>query len=323
MTFATPNIRRGQAQTHPRMPGKTRIADAEAEASAPARLSYLQPLWNLGLGENVGCVSASGFLAVLKRLGGVPRLALSILVLVWLGTGAFALAVEGLYSAQAQQEFARAQKQYQEKPQDTQAAWEFARACFDLAEFATNHTERAELAELGIAASRQAIASNSNSAPAHYHLGLNLGQLARTRSLGALKLVRQMEPEFKRAIQLDPHFDYAGPNRTLGLLYLDAPTIGSIGDRAKAKTHLHRAVELAPQYPDNHLCLLEAYLKWNDRGSARRELKALEEIWSKARAELAGPRWAPSWADWKTRLQKAKAQLDEGSKALESPRNKD
>ena len=35
------------------------------------------------------------------------------------------------------------------------AAWQFGRACFDLAEFATNNTERASLAEQGIAACRQ------------------------------------------------------------------------------------------------------------------------------------------------------------------------
>ena len=39
------------------------------------------------------------------------------------------------------------------------------------------------------AACRQALAQGSNSAPAHYYLGMNLGQLARTRGLSALKLV--------------------------------------------------------------------------------------------------------------------------------------
>ncbi len=50
---------------------------------------------------------------------------------------------------------------------------------------------------------------------------MNLGQLARTEYLGALALVKEMEPEFKMAGELDPQFDHAGPKRNLGLLYRD------------------------------------------------------------------------------------------------------
>ena len=101
---------------------------------------------------------------------------------------------------------------------------------------------------------------------------MNLGQLARTKGLGALKLVDQMEREFSRARELDEQLDYAGPDRNLGLLYRDAPAIGSVGSRTRAREHLKRAVELAPQYPENRLNLIEAYLKWGERTGAYREL---------------------------------------------------
>ena len=77
------------------------------------------------------------------------------------------------------------------------------------------------------------IARESNSAPAHYYLGMNLGQLARTKGLAALRLVSQMEHEFTRARELDEQLDWAGPDRNLGLLYRDAPAIGSVGSRAE------------------------------------------------------------------------------------------
>ena len=65
---------------------------------------------------------------------------------------------------------------------------------------------------------------------------MNLGQLARTELLGALKLVKEMEREFKTAADLDKQFDYAGPERCLGLLYRDAPGWpASIGSRRKAR----------------------------------------------------------------------------------------
>src|SRR5690242_7616490 len=100
---------------------------------------------------------------------------------------------------QARTRFEDAEKAVAQQPKDPQLAWKFGRACFDLAEFSTNRDERASLAQKGIDACQQALRIDTNSAPSHYYLALNLGQLARTRSFGALKLVDQMEPEFTTA----------------------------------------------------------------------------------------------------------------------------
>jgi hypothetical protein len=131
-----------------------------------------------------------------------------------------------------------------------------------------------------------------------------------------------MEREFSLARDLDERIDYAGPDRSLGLLYRDAPSIGSIGSRTKSRQHLQRALELVSNYPENHLNLVETYLKWGERNSASRELKTLEEQLPAARAELAGPVWASSWADWDQRLTKVKKEIEEPLKPLESPRQK-
>ncbi len=232
-----------------------------------------------------------------------------------------ARAVEGALCANAQETFREAQVRRQQRPQDAEAAWEFARAAFDLAEFATNRTERAGLAEQGIQASRQALARDTNSAAAHYYLSMNLGQLARTRGLSALILVDQMEGHFYAARKLDEHFDYAGPDRNLGLLYRDAPAIGSVGSRTRAKEHLERAVQLAPDYPENRLALVEGLLKWGNRDSAERELKAAEQIWPAARARLSGPAWTTNWTDWDGRLQKLKHRIEDPTKSLQTPRH--
>ena len=90
--------------------------------------------------------------------------------------------------------------------------------------------------------------------------GHDYGQLARAEapSLAAYRLVRQMEREFKTAADLDKSFDYAGPERTLGLLYRDAPGWPvSIGSRRTAREYLELAAKLAPDYPGNHLNLVE------------------------------------------------------------------
>jgi thioredoxin-like negative regulator of GroEL len=93
------------------------------------------------------------------------------------------------------------------------------------------------------------------------------------------------------------------------LLYRDAPAIGSIGSRPKAREHLQNAIKLAPESPDNRLNLIDTYLKWGETESAQKELKALEEMWPQARANLKGEQWESNWPDWEARLKKAKAKL--------------
>ena len=204
----------------------------------------------------------------------------------------------------AQQIFCAAQQRFASEPTNTVAAWEFARAGFDRAEFSTNNAERAALAIQGIDACRQALARDAKSAPAHYYLGMNLGQLARTKLLGALRMVGEMERAFKTAATLDEHFDYAGPDRCLGLLYYEAPVIGSVGSRTKARKHLERAVELEPGFPENRLNLAEAYLKWREKKLLQRELEALEKLQPAARTNFPGADWEAAWGDWSRREKK-------------------
>jgi tetratricopeptide (TPR) repeat protein len=246
-----------------------------------------------------------------QRGNGSPRLGAALLLAVTLLAYADETSPEATarFAARAAERFAEAQARFAASPTNLTAAWELARAAFDRAEFATNNAERAALAEQGIAAARQALARDSNCAPAHYYLGMNLGQLARTRTLGALRLVSEMERAFQAARRLDARFDFAGPDRNLGLLYLQAPVIGSIGDRKKAREHLERAVALAPEYPENHLNLAEARWKWGDRTGALRAFTTLDEIWPEARLRFDGPDWEAGWADWTARRKRLAEQL--------------
>ncbi len=118
----------------------------------------------------------------------------------------------------AKMEFEQAQSRLASDPDNLTNMWQFARAAFDFAEFSTNDTERATLASQGITACRTVVAGEPEIAAGHYYLAMNLGQLARTKLIGALALVREMEPEFKTAGELDARLDHAGPKRNLGLL---------------------------------------------------------------------------------------------------------
>lgn len=232
----------------------------------------------------------------------------------------------GIFGARADDAAGRVDKSYREAraqftahTNDAEAAWQFARACFDQADAAPNNATRARFANEGIAAAQQSLAEKDNSAAAHYYLGMNFAQLANTKhNLSGLRLVKDMEREFSAAQLLDANFDEAGPDRNLGLLYEQAPVLISVGSRSKARAHLEKAVKLAPDYPENRLNLIEAYLKWDYHGEAVGALKALEKIWPEAKKKYAGEAWASSWADWEKRFNAAKRKL-ETPKANESP----
>jgi len=85
---------------------------------------------------------------------------------------------------------------------------------------------------------------------------------------------------------------------------------------------LKRAVELAAQYPENRLNLIEAYVKWGERAEAFRELQALNAASPAARTNFVGAAWAASWVDWEQRRQKLQKKIDPPKPALGAPREK-
>lgn len=206
----------------------------------------------------------------------------------------FALLAENAYRT--------ARARFLAETNNAEAGWQLGRACFDRAEFGGTPEQIAALALEGIAVCRPLAVREPKLAAAHYYLSMNLGQLARTRSLGALPLVDEMERHFHLARELQPVFDHAGPDRCLGLLYRDAPVWPlSVGSRVKARRHLARAVELAPQLPENHLNLLESFLKWSEPNNAQRQWQSLLACLPAARTNFTGPGWGAAWVDWNRR----------------------
>ena len=205
--------------------------------------------------------------------------------------------------ARAEAEFLAARAQLAAAPENGTNAWRLGRTAFIWADCATNDQQRAAIAEEAIRVCRAAVAREPKSAAHHYYLAQNLGQLAQTKSLGALKLVREMEKVWLQAQALDERLDFAGPDRSLGLLYLESPGWPtSIGNNAKARAHLEHAIQLEPDYPDNRLSLAEALAKWHKKGELGTQMSALTELWPRAKARFTGREWEASWQDWETRL---------------------
>jgi tetratricopeptide (TPR) repeat protein len=207
-----------------------------------------------------------------------------------------------------QRNYDAARKNHEANTGDVRAAWILGRACFDRAEYSQSMAERGQLANEGIAASKIALEKAPELAEGHYYTAMNLAQLARTKLWGALPLLSRMEHEWLAAAAIDEKLDGGGPHRFVGLLYRDAPSWPvSLGDKAKARTHLLRAVELCPDFPENYLNLIESYLGWHEKAAAATACQKLQEVLPAARGKYAGEYWDESWKDWNQRLLKIQA----------------
>jgi hypothetical protein len=231
----------------------------------------------------------------------------------------FILVLPGIWAATlpealslAQNAYEQARTNYTANPNDPSAAANLARTCFELAELSSNSQQRAALANEGIAAAQFATENAPDLAAGHFYLALNLGELARTKSLGALSLLRRMERALLKTVELDPHIEHAGPDRSLGMLYLEAPGWPmSVGNKRKAREHLQRSVALEADYPDNHLSLLEAYVRWKDEAALRAGVDHFRKILTQARTKYSGARWQQAWHDWEERWEAVLKVVDE------------
>jgi len=231
-------------------------------------------------------------------------------------------ATNAIFAARAEQAFARAQKEFAARPGEPDAACQLGRASYDWAEFATNAAQREQVAQVGVAACRQLLAREPKSAPAHYYLAMDYGELAQAEepSIAAYKLIRDIEREFKAAASLDERQDYAGPPRCLGLLYRDAPAWPiSIGSKHKAREFLDRAAALAPGYPENQLNLVESHVRWHQAPEAEKAWQKLAAIWPAARTNLTGLAWESDWADWTARRAAVKADFENAFQRVPEP----
>jgi tetratricopeptide (TPR) repeat protein len=202
----------------------------------------------------------------------------------------------------AYQQYSQSFAVYSAEFNNTTSAWKFAKSCFELAEITEDNSQREKVANEGIAAATRCIRLAPQDPAGHFYLGLNRGQLARTKLLGALTLVKEMEEALLASLQVDETFHLAAAHRSLGMLYVQAPGWpASVGSRTKARKHLERAIELAPDYPDNHLSAIEAYLSWKDKDKVAVAIPRYQRILTAARDKYKGPEWQQPWRDWDVR----------------------
>jgi hypothetical protein len=154
-----------------------------------------------------------------------------------------------------------------------EALWKAARAYGWLAQFDESGPVRQEQdAVRGINLARRAIEAAPTDAEAHYYLAVNLGLFSQLHAV--LNHLPEMARAAEKAAKLKPRLDGAGPYRLLGSLYGFAPEPPiSLGDEERGLDDLKRAVELAPEQPENHVQLAKLLAAMGDKEGARRQLK--------------------------------------------------
>ncbi len=204
----------------------------------------------------------------------------------------------------------QARAEYQKASSSASLAWPLARACFDRAEALTSKPVRIALAKEGIEACRRALKDSPADAACHYYLALNLGILAQEQPLRALGWVRDMESHWQSCRLLDPGFDHAGADRSLGMLYAQCPPSPlGVGSRSKARNHLSRAVEMAPEYPENRLLWIGFLLDRGEQEAAAEAFRSLEARLPEARTRFKGETWDSSWKQWDLQIEAFRAKL--------------
>jgi len=207
-------------------------------------------------------------------------------------------------SVAATRAYEAAKALHRQSPGRPDLAWAFARACFDRCEALASKPVRISVAHEGVEACRTALKTFPAEAGCHYYLAMNLGILAQSQPLRALGHVRDMESAWQASRLLEPAFDHAGADRSLGMLYAECPPppLG-VGSRSKARQHLSKAVELEPVHPGNRLEWIGYLLKDGEPAAARREFEALQQALPAARERFAGEAWQPTWATWEARME--------------------
>ena len=198
-----------------------------------------------------------------------------------------------------QNRFNRARAVFQKNKANPELAIRYVLAAFEWAELALDSGERASISRPAIEVCRQFLSSSSHQAQANYYLALNLGQLARTKWIGALRIVAEMEKRLITAQSLDRSLDNGGPDRALSRLYFQAPGWPtSVGNNNKAISHAKNAIAAAPNYPGNRLSYLEILIEHGGYQEAKQQEAITREVLKNARIEFDSAYWSHSWKIW-------------------------
>ncbi|RZA08980.1 MAG: hypothetical protein EOP11_03125 [Proteobacteria bacterium] len=137
-----------------------------------------------------------------------------------------------------------------------------------------SETNKRRLHEEGLALAEAAKQVNPENPGALLQWTMHASAIAAMdKNLAALQQIKRIETTLLRLKEIAPGYEHAAADRTLGLLYRNAPMIISIGSTARAGRHLKEAFAKDPAYPGNCIFLADFYLGEGEKREARRLVK--------------------------------------------------
>lgn len=163
------------------------------------------------------------------------------------------------------------QKILEHEPNQAEWEWRMARSNYSIAKMNKDTRQY----DLCIEHSSRALEIKPDSAISYFFRALCRGKKGETQGIwSSLGIIKPFEVDMKTALELDPTIQNGGPNRALGMLYLELPFFLG-GNTNQSIYHLREAVRLSPDHAENHLGLSEAYYSINNFTAARKSLSTL------------------------------------------------
>jgi tetratricopeptide (TPR) repeat protein len=185
------------------------------------------------------------------------------------------------------------------QPQSYEVLWRISRDYVFLGDEYSDVARMEDFAAKGIEAAKAAVAVEPSKVEGQYYLGTSTGQYTFVKKLKAKDLVPQVVEAAQAAVKLDERYDYAGPLRLLGSVYAQAPEPPtSVGDHEEGLKLLTRAIQLAGNYPQNHLLMGDAHLINRNLDQAEREYNTVLSMEPKADTP-----WAHKFPKWRKQAQ--------------------
>lgn len=174
--------------------------------------------------------------------------------------------------------------------------WEEAREYSYACEKAHTKGEKLHLSEKGIASAEACIKETPENAACYYFHAVNTGLYYQTQIIGYQKGLKAMVADSKKVVEMDPSYEHGGAYRILGLIYTSVPETAFspdhiVRDLDAAIDNLRKAVQVAPDYPENYLALTTAFLKAENKEEAAAALKKAEELMPNWRDHADYPAW--------------------------------
>lgn len=170
-------------------------------------------------------------------------------------------------------------------PQDFEAAWKLARACYWLGTHAEPDARRAWL-ETGITAGRQGSQIRPDRPDGFFWMAANMGALAESFGIRAgLRYRRPIKDALERVLAIDAAYLSGSADRALGRWYFEVPAwLG--GSQAASEAHLRRSLAYDPASTASLYFLAETLFARDKDEEAVATLRAVL-------AAPVNPEWAP------------------------------